>query len=67
MKMLDIFKNLTEDCGRFDEFMNLNGVWVKSNVMYENNKIVMLDYRSDNYNYFLFQGNSGHSILRNKK
>ena len=68
MKTLDIFNNNNGNCISFDECMTIDGKWIQEFETYFIDNIVKLNYESLNYDYFLFQDDSGnHTLLRNKK
>jgi len=69
MKTLDIFEYNKKDKTKvnFDEIMYSNGTWDDCNLDFDINLVVKLNYKSIDYNYFLYQNDLEHVILRNKK
>jgi len=67
MKTLDIFEGKNKTIIRFDEIMYSNGAWNTCSLNFNANSIVKLNYKSDDYDYFLHQNNSEQVLLRNKK
>jgi hypothetical protein len=69
MKILDIFedKNKTETIW-FGECLQFDGGWKQCVNGVKNKNCIMLNYKSDQYDYFLYQSENGeHTIFRNKK
>jgi len=67
MKTLDIFEDKNGTKLEFDEIMYSNGTWDDCNLDFDINLVVKLNYKSIDYNYFLYQNDLEHVILRNKK
>ena len=67
MKCLDITKLHNNEELVFDEFMNVEGCWIKEKVKYIYSSVIKLKYGTQEFDYYIQQSeNELHTLLRNK-
>ena len=68
IEILEFTKKEIKKKIKFDEILNIHGIWENSKTEYSKNQIKKLKYSSIDYTYYIFEDTDKyHTIFRNRK